>query len=48
MSKMNFPFIGLENCLYQPSYRLVFQVCRPKGASSVISEIWYCLNSSPP
>lgn len=32
-------FFKLENCLYQPSYVPVFQVCRPEGASSVISKI---------
>lgn len=36
---MDFTFFKLENCLYQPSYVPVFQVCRPEGASSVISKI---------
>lgn len=36
---MNFPFLRWENYVYQPSYVPVFDVCRPKGASSAISQI---------
>lgn len=49
MSKLNFSLLRLENCLYQPSYTPVSQVCRPEEASSVISEIILVMqNSNPP